>query len=592
MIQIEDFNNPQVKKLPNHLRQYIVSQNYDHYTPIDHAVWRYVMRQNYSYLKDVAYYPYIKGLSRAGLSIEYIPDLQTMNNNLAKIGWGAVTVDGFIPPVAFMEFQAYQVLVIAADIRQINHIAYTPAPDIIHESAGHAPIIADEAYNKYLSYFGSIGAKAMFSSKDHDLYEAIRHLSILKEDANASAKAIEKADKKVNDCQKNLGEPSEMALLSRLHWYTVEYGLIGTLENPKIYGAGLLSSIGESASCMQPDVEKLWYNLDTVNYSYDITKTQPQLFVTPNFENLIEVLEAFADTMSFRKGGAESVLKAIECKKPCTAVYSSGLQVTGIFTSLGLSSDDELEFIKTSGESALSIADKQIENHGKQQHQDGFSSPVGKLKNMDKNLEDFTTQDLLNANIKIDEQAIIEFESGITVKGIVTNILRQNEKIILISFIDCLVKTLENKVLFEPNWGFYDMAVGESITSVFCGAADKDAYEEIAYLSKKVAKKAAYSKKTESLHQIYQQVREIRIQKNEDFNAEDLFLNLKTNHPEDWLCALELLEILEHHEMELNLKTEITSYLKSKIENKPELKKLITDGIKLIAQPVHQLITE
>jgi phenylalanine-4-hydroxylase len=116
MIEIEDFNNHQVKKLPNHLRQYIIAQNYIHYTSINQAVWRYVMRQNYSYLKDVAYYPYIKGLARAGLSIEKIPDLQTMNDNLGKIGWGAVTVDGFIPPVAFMEFQADQVLVIAAEI--------------------------------------------------------------------------------------------------------------------------------------------------------------------------------------------------------------------------------------------------------------------------------------------------------------------------------------------------------------------------------------------------------------------------------------------------------------------------------------------
>ena len=592
MIQIDDFNNPQVKKLPNHLRQYIVSQNYNHYTPIDHAVWRYVMRQNYSYLKDVAYYPYIKGLSRAGLSIEYIPDLQTMNNNLAKIGWGAVTVDGFIPPVAFMEFQAYQVLVIAADIRQINHIAYTPAPDIIHESAGHAPIIADEAYNKYLSYFGSIGAKAMFSSKDHDLYEAIRHLSILKEDAKASAKAIEKAEKKVTNCQENLGEPSEMALLSRLHWYTVEYGLIGTLENPKIYGAGLLSSIGESASCMQPDIKKLWYNLDTVNYSYDITKTQPQLFVTPNFENLIEVLEAFADTMCFRKGGAEGILKAIECKKPCTAVYSSGLQVTGVFTTLGLSNDDDLEFIKTSGESALSFDNQQLINHGKAQHQDGFSSPVGKLKNMDKSLEDFTPKDLQNANIKIDEKTDLEFENGISVTGIVTNILRKKEKIILVSFKDCLVKTAENDILFEPSWGVYDMAVGESITSVFCGAADKDAYEEISYLSKIVAKQVSYSKKSESLHKIYQQIRDIRNQKNENFKAQDLYLKLKNNHPEDWLGALELLEVLEQRGIEINLKEEITNYLKSKIDSRPELKKLITDGIKLIAQPVNQLITQ
>ena len=144
MSDFNDFNNPQVARLPNHLKQFIVEQHYEKYTPIDHAVWRYVMRQNYSYLKDVAYYPYIPGLRKAGLTIEKIPDLQEMNDALAKIGWGAVTVDGFIPPAAFMEYQAYHVLVIAADIRQLKHIEYTPAPDIIHESAGHAPIIADQ----------------------------------------------------------------------------------------------------------------------------------------------------------------------------------------------------------------------------------------------------------------------------------------------------------------------------------------------------------------------------------------------------------------------------------------------------------------
>ena len=74
----QDFNNEQVKRLPEHLRKYIVDQEYEHYTPVDHALWRYVMRQNYSYLKNVAYYPYIKGLEIAGLSIESIPDLQKM----------------------------------------------------------------------------------------------------------------------------------------------------------------------------------------------------------------------------------------------------------------------------------------------------------------------------------------------------------------------------------------------------------------------------------------------------------------------------------------------------------------------------------
>lgn len=589
---MNDFDNPQVKNLPKHLKQYIVPQYYERYTPIDHAVWRYVMRQNYSYLKDVAYYPYIKGLARAGLSIERIPDLQTMNDNLAKIGWGAVTVDGFIPPVAFMEFQSYRVLVIAADIRQIHHIAYTPAPDIIHESAGHAPIIADTDYNNYLSYFGSIGAKAMFSSKDHELYEAIRRLSILKEDPNASPAEIKKAEKKVAFCQDNLGDPSEMALLSRLHWWTVEYGLIGTLENPKIYGAGLLSSIGESVTCMHEDVKKLWYNLDTVNYSYDITKEQPQLFVTPTFQNLIDVLEAFADTMSFRKGGAESILKAIECKNPCTAVYSSGLQVTGVFTDIGLSKDDELLFIKTTGPSALSFENKQLAGHGKDYHADGFSSPVGKLKNSQKPLEDFTEADLQHFGIIIGESVNLTFESGILLKGKVKDILKRGEKILLLSFEDCAVKTAENQILFQPEWGIYDMAVGEKVVSVFCGSADKDAFEEIAHVSEIKTIKLNYSIKEKALHDLYQKVRIIR---EEDANFESLsqvFNELKHNFRGDWLCALEILEILEQHQIQEDLSKEIRIYLQMKAAVEPELKKLIEDGFSLIANPVTQLIIQ
>src|SRR5690606_18062342 len=165
------------------------------------------------------------------------------------------------------------------------------------------------------------------------------------------------------------------------------------LENPKIYGAGLLSSIGESATCMDPKIKKLWYNIDTVNYSYDITKEQPQLFVTPTFQNLIDVLEQFADTMAFRRGGAESVLKAIECKNPSTAVYSSGLQVTGVFTDVGISKDDEITFIKTTGQSALAFDGKELSGHSKHYHKDGFSSPVGKLKGVDNPLENHTLED-------------------------------------------------------------------------------------------------------------------------------------------------------------------------------------------------------
>ncbi|WP_316840323.1 aromatic amino acid hydroxylase [Pedobacter gandavensis] len=590
MSDFNDFNNPRVAKLPKHLRQFIVEQHYEKYTPIDQAVWRYVMRQNYSYLKEVAYYPYIKGLQRAGLSIEHIPNLQTMNDNLGKIGWGAVTVDGFIPPAAFMEYQAYQVLVIAADIRQINHIEYTPAPDIIHESAGHAPIIADMDYNSYLSYFGSIGAKAMFSSKDFELYEAIRNLSILKESANTPEQEIAKAEKHLQTVAENMGEPSEMALLGRLHWWTVEYGLIGTLENPKIYGAGLLSSIGESSSCMKEEVKKLWYNIDTINYSYDITKPQPQLFVTENFQNLIDVLEQFADTMAFRRGGAESIVKAIECKNPATAVYSSGLQVTGIFTDMGLNAADELTFLKTTGPSALAVDSKQLEGHGKFYHKDGFSSPVGRLNGLV--LEELSLSELQEQGIATGSRADLTFDSGIQLNGLVKEILQHSGKTILIVFEDCTVKEGNGNVLFQPEWGTYDMAVGEKIVSVFNGAADKDAYEEITHISDKQTHKVTYDEKTQKLHAIYKEIRTIREEKRNYEQVIALFEALKTEHRYDWLAALEILEILYHKNLDPELEKEIRIYLELKAANEPDHYKLITDGLHVIENPVTQLIIE
>lgn len=592
MSDFNDFNNSQVANLPKHLRQFIVEQHYEKYTPIDQAVWRYVMRQNYSYLKHVAFYPYIKGLQRAGLSIEYIPDLQTMNDNLGKIGWGAVTVDGFIPPAAFMEYQAYRVLVIAADIRQINHIEYTPAPDIIHESAGHAPIIADTDYNNYLSYFGSIGAKAMFSAKDFELYEAIRNLSILKEAVDAPVEEIAKAEKQLQQISENMGEPSEMALLSRLHWWTVEYGLIGTLEDPKIYGAGLLSSIGESSTCMRDDVKKLWYNIDTINYSYDITKPQPQLFVTETFQNLIDVLETFADTMAFRKGGTESIVKAIECKNPATAVYSSGLQVTGVYTDMGIDDKNELTFIKTTGPSALAVGNVQLEGHGKFYHKDGFSSPVGRLKHQDRALEDLDLSELEKLEIAINKPVDLLFESGIHVTGLVKDILQHEGKTVLISIAECTVKEANGNVLFQPEWGMYDMAIGQSIISVFNGAADKEAYEEITHISDKQTHKVVYDDKTAALHEIYKSVRLIREQATGYEQLPGLFETLKTTYPQDWLSVMEILEILYHKKQYPDLEKEIRSYLGLKASTEAEQAKLINDGLHVIENPVTQLINE
>src|SRR5436190_8069163 len=373
-------NNAAVAATPKHLLQFAVDQRYDDYTPVDHAVWRFIMRQNVFFLREYAHKVYFQGLLDTGISFDRIPRIEEMNDILAKIGWGAVAVDGFIPPSAFMEFQAYRVLVIACDMRQIQHIEYTPAPDIVHEARGHAPIIVDREYSKYFQRFGEIGAKAMSSKKDFELYQAIRHLSILKERPNADPKEVAEATKLVEQRQKNLGEPSEMALLSRLHWWTVEYGLIGALENPKIYGAGLLSSIGESVSCLEPAVKKIPYSIDAQTRAFDITTKQPQLFVCRDFQHLRGVLEEFANMMAFKVGGVEGINKAIECQNVATCEYSSGLQVSGVFTEVITDENNSPSYLRTSGKTALAFRDKELERHGIDYHKDGFGSPVGKWK--------------------------------------------------------------------------------------------------------------------------------------------------------------------------------------------------------------------
>src|SRR5512136_845022 len=343
----------QIARLPRHLKQYIVEQNYERYSPQDQAVWRYIMRQAFAFHQVHAHEAYVEGLRKTGIGLERIPRSEEMNEILGRIGWGAAPVDGFIPPAAFMEFQAHRVLVIAADIRQINHLEYTPAPDIVHEAAGHAPIIADGEYAEYLRRFGEYGARALSSKQDFELYEAIRHLSILKEASGTSAEEAASAEEAVSEKQASLGEPSEMALLSRLHWWTVEYGLIGTPERPRLYGAGLLSSIGEAAYCLTDEVKKLPYGVDAANYAFDITKMQPQLFVTSSFAHLNEVLEQFADTMAFRRGGLYGLERAVQSRNVATFEYSSGLQVSGVVAEIVTDSGDDPSYVRTAEPTAL-----------------------------------------------------------------------------------------------------------------------------------------------------------------------------------------------------------------------------------------------
>jgi len=290
-----------IENIPKHLKQYIVDQEYERYTIIDHKVWSFIMDISIPFFKKHAHQSYYDGLNKTGITLDKIPSIKNMNEKMSKIGWGAVPVRGFIPPWAFMEFQALGILPIACDMRSSEHLTYTPAPDIVHESAGHSPIIINEEYSYYLKQYGKIASKAIFSKEDERIYFAIRKLSDLKEDRQATKEEIDNAEEELKNARAAETKPSEATLLSRLHWWTVEYGLIGTIDDPKIYGAGLLSSVGESQNCLKSNIKKIPLTIDCINYSYDITEQQPQLFVAKDFSDLVDILSEFEKTMAFNK---------------------------------------------------------------------------------------------------------------------------------------------------------------------------------------------------------------------------------------------------------------------------------------------------
>jgi len=571
--------NPLIERLPKHLKQFIKPQDYDEYTPINQAVWRYVMRKNVDYLGKVAHSSYLDGLRQTGISIESIPNMYGMNRILKEIGWAAVAVDGFIPPNAFMEFQAYNVLVIASDIRQLEHIEYTPAPDIIHEGAGHAPIIANPEYAEYLRRFGEIGCKAISSARDYEMYEAIRLLSILKEAEGTPQNEIEAAEKRVDELQNDMGELSEMAQIRNLHWWTVEYGLIGTVDNPKIYGAGLLSSIGESAWCMTDNVTKISYNISAANQSFDITKPQPQLYVTPDFAYLNQVLEEFANKMALRTGGLSGIQKLIHSKALGTIELSTGIQVSGVFTNV-IEHEGKPVYIQTTGKTALSYREKELVGHGTEYHAEGFGSPVGKLKGINLAIEDMSPRDLSAYAIFEGQIVTLEFEGNIKVSGeIITGSRNLQGKIITISFKNCTV-THNDTILFQPEWGIYDMAVGKKITSAFSGPADVRSFDLITHVPSSQTIKAQKTPERLKLEALYQNIRDIREGKTTG-NPETIFETLQNEHPKDWLLSVEIAE-LAHKTNNTVLESNVLAHLEQLKTTRPEVAHLISNGLELI----------
>ncbi len=581
-------------ELPSHLKRYVVTQDYSRYTSVDQAVWRYILRQLRSYLSQHAHPCYLEGLKKTGISVERIPKISEMSVHLEKFGWRAIPVSGFIPPAAFMELQSLGFLPIASDMRTLGHMMYTPAPDIVHEAAGHAPILVDPEFADYLKAYAQVARKAILGHQDLAQYDAIRELSDLKEHPASTPEQIQAAERKLEDVTRAITHISEAARLGRMNWWTAEYGLIGSLDNPKIFGAGLLSSVGEARSCLNPEVKKLPLTIACVDQPYDITEPQPQLYVTPSFETLNSVLEELAQTMAYRIGGVSSLEKVQLAQTVNTIELDSGLQIGGklvrwIPARSGAQPEAQrVAYLQLEGPTQLAFAGGELVGQGTKHHALGFGTPVGYFKgHAGRSPGDFNDGDLRALSIQIGRATRLEFESGVIVNGRVQSWLRGPDgRLLVISFSECTV-TLGDTILFRPEWGSFDMGIGATIASVYGGPPDRESFGHTADFEAKRVPAKSYSDAELRKFGLYQMLRDTR---ERDAAAPErlataLDRNLETierEAPQEWLLKLEMLELAERLPSTPHWKARVRGELEELARQNPDLQAPIEDGLNLV----------
>lgn len=516
-------------KVPAHLRRFVVEQDYAEYDAVDQAVWRFVLLQTHARLVHTAHPAYREGLEATGLSVEHIPHIAEMNDRLGRFGWGAVCVDGFIPPRAFQEFQAAGILPIAADIRSHQHLVYTPAPDIIHEAAGHAPILPAPEYAAYLRRIGEVGRLCFTIPEEDRAYQAIYRLSEVKEDPSLGASAVAAVEGELEEALAAIPETSEAAWLSRLYWWTAEYGLVGSVDDYRLYGAGLLSSLGESHFCHDSKVKKIPLDAGCIEVGYDITRPQPQLFVARDFEALHEVLAEVEKTLAVSLGGATALERALRSRELCTVRLSSGGAVMGVLC------DAEAAFLELEGPSAFTDGHRIRRLPGGPDREDGALALLGPL-------EDGTFLERLDDAGVARRSGCFAFASGAVVTGEVEQSLRiEDGRLLLLGLKNARIELPGREPIARPSFSL--LAAGKVVTA-HAGAQDPSYFPDAPAPRIKVPRPRHFPESELGHRRLFEDIERARGSPGLETVAERIHARLRTDYPEDWLLRWNILESL------------------------------------------------
>jgi len=226
----------------------MLAQDYQQYAAIDHNVWSLLYTRQLKKIKEVAYDHFAKGLDQLGFHEEAIPDFAQTNKRLMDItSWQIYAVPGLIDNKFFFKQMFSKQFGATTWIRKMEQLDYLEEPDMFHDVFGHVPLLADPLICDYLHGLASI---------------AVRHL-----DNEAVIEAI-----------------------ARLYWYTIEFGLVRENDQLKIYGAGILSSIGETDFCLSEKATHVPFDLEQIIHTPYIKDTfQEKYFVLDSMEQLVGV---------------------------------------------------------------------------------------------------------------------------------------------------------------------------------------------------------------------------------------------------------------------------------------------------------------
>jgi len=227
----------------------VVEQPWDSYTDTDHRVWAQLFERQKAILPGRASDDFLAALAAMEMTPDRIPKFDDLNPILrAATGWELIGVEGLLPELTFFEHLANRRFPVTWWIRKPEQMDYLSEPDLFHDLFGHVPLLMNPVFADYMEAYGRGGVKA------HGIGE----------------------DALVN--------------LTRLYWYTVEFGLIKQEDGLRIYGSGIVSSKGESIHCLESDApNRLGFDLQRVMRTrYRIDTFQKTYFVIDSFEQLME----------------------------------------------------------------------------------------------------------------------------------------------------------------------------------------------------------------------------------------------------------------------------------------------------------------